>query len=176
MCIRDSGGTITASSSGAGQGSVFVVRIPESHAFADASVPGAPLAARDDASKRILVVDDNIDAAKSLAELLRMAGHEVHTAADGHEAIASVEAFVPDIAILDIGLPGMDGYELARWIRKQPSLHRVRLVALSGYGQASDRKLALAAGFDLHLAKPVDPELVLTTIQELHPAAPRQSG
>jgi CheY-like chemotaxis protein len=115
------------------------------------------------------VVDDNTDAAKTLAELLRMAGHQVQTAADGHEAIASVDSFVPDIAILDIGLPGMDGYELARWIRKQPRLQRVRLIALSGYGQASDQKLALEAGFDLHLAKPVDPEVVLTTIQELDP-------
>ena len=170
------GGTITASSSGPGQGSLFVVRMPESHALADAAVPGAPAVARDDAPKRILVVDDNIDAAKSLAELLRMAGHEVQTAADGHDAIASAVAFVPDIAILDIGLPGMDGYELARWMRKQPSLRRVGLIALSGYGQASDRKLALEAGFDLHLAKPVDPEAVLTTIQELHPAATRQLG
>ena len=170
------GGTITARSPGPGHGSVFVVRMPESHALPDVAVPGRPDAAQDDAPKRILVVDDNIDAAKSLAELLRMAGHEVLTAADGHEAIASVDSFVPDIAILDIGLPGMDGYQLARWIRKQPRLERLRLIALSGYGQASDRKLALAAGFDLHLAKPVDPEVVLTTIRELHPAAARRLG
>jgi signal transduction histidine kinase/CheY-like chemotaxis protein len=163
------GGTITASSPGPGQGSIFVVRMPESHALADVAVSGRPDAARHDAPKRILVVDDNTDAAKTLAELLRMAGHQVQTAADGHEAIASVDSFVPDIAILDIGLPGMDGYELARWIRKQPRLQRVRLIALSGYGQASDQKLALEAGFDLHLAKPVDPEVVLTTIQELDP-------
>ena len=148
--------------------------MPESHAHADAIVPRSPDLAQDGAPKRILVVDDNTDAAQSLAVLLEMEGHEVRTAADGHEAIASLEAAVPDIAILDIGLPGMDGYELARWIRRQPRLHRVRLIALSGYGQASDRKLALDAGFDVHLAKPVDPDAVLRTIGELDPAAKRQ--
>ena len=105
-----------------------------------------------------------------------MEGHDVQTAGDGKEAIASLEAFAPDIAILDIGLPGMDGYELARWIRRQPRLQRVHLMALSGYGQASDRELALNAGFDLHLARPVDPEAVLMAIEALHQTGKRRIG
>ena len=106
--------------------------------------------------KKILVVDDNEDARVLLAELLTKSGHEVETAEDGLTALQVLEEFQPDVAILDIGLPGMDGCELARRIRQLPAQAAVRLLALTGYGQAADRSNTRAAGFDVHLVKPLD--------------------
>jgi two-component system CheB/CheR fusion protein len=105
---------------------------------------------------RILVVDDHEDAAESLATLLRLLGHEVRVAADASEALDVVSAFQPDVALLDIGLPGMDGYELARRLRRLPGLDRILLLALTGYGLDADRRRSQEAGFDGHLVKPVD--------------------
>ena len=148
------GGTVEASSPGAGRGSTFTVRLP---VFAappdadDAARPATPAPAR-----RVLVVEDNDDAREMLRNLLHLFGHEVHEACDGASGIEQARRVRPDAALIDIGLPGIDGYEVARRIRAD--VPGARLVALTGYGQPEDRERALAAGFDVHLVKPVDPE------------------
>jgi two-component system CheB/CheR fusion protein len=103
------------------------------------------------------VVDDNVDAADSLALLLRAGGHEVQTAYDGPTALETAGAFHPEVVFLDIGLPEVDGYEVARRLRRQPGLEKSLLVAVTGYGQEEDRRRAAAAAFDAHLVKPADP-------------------
>ena len=112
---------------------------------------------------RVLLVDDNVDAAESLAMLLRLWGHEVAVAHDGPDALRAAEAQRPEFALLDIGLPGMDGYELARRLRPQPGFGQTILVALTGWGQEEDRRRSKEAGFDHHLVKPVE----LSALQEL---------
>jgi CheY-like chemotaxis protein len=102
-----------------------------------------------------LIVDDNRDAADSLGLLLKFSGHDTRVVYNGKDALASVESFKPDVAVLDIGLPDMDGYELARQIRRMPQSKPLRLIALTGYGQVEDQQRAYAAGFDGHLIKPV---------------------
>ncbi|MGA7538953.1 MAG: ATP-binding protein [Steroidobacteraceae bacterium] len=145
-------GEVTAQSGGVGQGSTFVIELPRierPEAAARADLPRAP-------SRRVLIVDDNVDAANSLAMLLSHAGHETQVAYSGREALTRVESFEPQVALLDIGLPGMDGYELASRLRAVPRLAATRLVALTGYGQSEDRKRSQEAGFDDHLVKPVE--------------------
>src|ERR671938_792283 len=110
--------------------------------------------------KRLLVVDDNQDAADSLAMLLRLQGHEVRVAYSGMAAVEMTKTFTPDVVFLDIGMPGMDGYEVARRLRQQPGLERVVLAALTGWGQQEDRRRTAEAGFDHHLVKPVEPQLL----------------
>src|SRR5215211_6310628 len=105
---------------------------------------------------RILVVDGNVDAAESLALLLGLGGQEVHTAHDGPAALEAAVAFRPHVVLLDIGLPGMTGYEVAAHLRRQPVLRSAVLIALTGYGQEEDRRKSLEAGFDHHLVKPID--------------------
>ena len=155
------GGTVAAFSDGPGKGSEFVVRIPllpsQLPISADRSdgstIPAKPANAH---SKRVLVVDDNLDAANTLSMLLRQWGHEIHMAYDGDEALAAVEAHLPDLVLLDIGLPGKDGYEVAQQIRRKPELAATRLVALTGYGTDDDRRRSKSAGFDEHIVKPVE--------------------
>jgi CheY-like chemotaxis protein len=106
---------------------------------------------------RVLVVDDNVDTAESLAQLAEMFGHEVEVAYDGPSALRKARAAPPTVVLCDIGLPGMSGYDVARALRNEPALAQVQLVAVSGYAQPEDRKAAAEAGFDGHLAKPVDP-------------------
>jgi len=151
--IERHGGTVSVRSDGPGQGAVFTLRLPlvapprlEEESSAPLSVP----------QRRILVVDDNVDAANTLVMMLRLDGHEVEAVYAGQHALDRVGTFQPQIVLLDIGLPGMDGYEVARRMRKLPGADRIRLVALTGYGQAEDRARALAAGFDDHLVKPVE--------------------
>ena len=108
-------------------------------------------------SRRILVVDDNEDSAESLTMLLRLQGHLVESAHDGPRALEAAERFQPDVILLDIGMPGMNGYEVARRLRQMPAGQRALLVALTGWGQEDDKRRAVAAGFDHHLTKPVDP-------------------
>lgn len=105
---------------------------------------------------RILVVDDNADAAESLALLLRMQGHEIQVACDGVTALQVAEQFRPEVVLLDIGLPRLDGYQVARRLRQQPGADRMLLVALTGYGQDDDRRRSAEAGFSAHLVKPLD--------------------
>jgi CheY-like chemotaxis protein len=157
------GGTIAAYSDGDGAGTEIVVRLPALRAAAAAAPGGARPAQRDlPGVQRILVVDDNADAADVLAEALRTYGHHVLVAHDGAGALAAAAAFAPDAAVLDIGLPGMDGYELARRLRAELSGRPPRLVALTGYGQDGDRAKAREAGFDVHLVKPVDLDAVMS--------------
>jgi signal transduction histidine kinase len=151
------GGTVMCESAGPGRGSRFTVSLPRLHA------PAAPAAPQDDARAAagqgglsILVVDDNVDAAETLAMLLEASGHRVSTAHDPFDALERARAEAPQACLLDIGLPGMDGYELARRLRAQPETRHALLVAITGYGQDSDRRLALEAGFDRHLVKPID--------------------
>jgi len=161
------GGSIDAESEGVGKGSRFVVRLPASSrlelAPADpieaASAP-SPVAAR-----RILVVDDNVDAAEMLAITLQQAGHDVAIAFSGPEALDTARVFRPEVAVLDIGLPGMDGYELARTLRRD--MGPLPLIALSGFGQEGDRKRSREAGFDVHLVKPIAPDDLEAAIQAL---------
>jgi two-component system, chemotaxis family, CheB/CheR fusion protein len=150
------GGSVTASSRGLGQGSEFLVRLPiEVSREVPVVPPPAPDAAV--APLRILVVDDNHDAADSLAMLLTMNGHETHTEHDGVAAVAAVATFRPDVILMDIGLPGLNGYEAARQIRAQHTgPTRPVLVAVTGWGQSEDRQRSKDAGFDVHVVKPMD--------------------
>jgi PAS domain S-box-containing protein len=149
------GGTVTASSEGPGKGSEFVVRLPILAERLQAETPGtAP--ATTVPPLRILVVDDNTDTAASLAILLNLAGHETRTAHDGLEAVATAEKFRPDVVLLDIGLPRLNGLDACRRIREQPWGKNTFLVALTGWGQEEDRRRSKDAGFDAHVVKPVD--------------------
>jgi len=115
----------------------------------------------------VLIADDNSDAAESLAVLLQMSGHVTRVAHDGLEAVKAAPDFAPDVAFLDIGMPGLDGYAVARALRQSASMHRVVLVALTGRGAASDRAVAREAGFDRHLTKPCEPEDVEAVLAEI---------
>ena len=155
--VQMHGGSVEAHSAGLGQGSEFVVRLP-ALPEAEAARPvteKAPDRAKKN-THRILVVDDVADTANSLAELLSLLGHQVRTVYDGHAALRSAQEFQPDVILLDLGLPGMDGFEVARQIRHDPALEGVMLVALTGYGQNEDRQQAEQAGFDRLFTKPVD--------------------
>ncbi len=154
-------GTVQATSPGLGRGSEFVVRLPALPERPEpaagpppAERPPGPAAPR----RRILVVDDNVDAADTLALLLRVDGHEVRVVYDGEAALAAVAAGPPDVVLMDIGLPRLDGYEVARHLRQQPGLRGLVLIALTGWGQEEDRRRSREAGFDHHLTKPVDPD------------------
>jgi PAS domain S-box-containing protein len=169
------GGTIMAESPGVGQGTEFLVRLP---ALPPSSAPRPPFGLPPGIEtistpkcRRILVVDDNVDAANSLARVLRkLDGHEVAIAHDGPSALAAAEAFRPEIVLLDIGMPGMTGYEVAERLRANPEFAGVLLVALTGWGQESDRHQSRAAGFDHHLVKPVDLEALRELIHGGKPA------
>ncbi len=151
------GGSIRAHSEGLGKGSEFVVRLPVMNNTVAQPAAGPEKAASTPAfSRRILVVDDNRDSATSLAMLLEMLGHQTHIAYDGLEAIDAAAAFHPDMVLLDIGLPKLNGYETARKIRQQPWGKEIMLVALTGWGQEEDRRKSSEAGFNEHVVKPVD--------------------
>ena len=155
------GGTVEARSDGPGRGSEFVVRLPEQrNAGMPMRVGALPEAATPAAARRILVADDNHDAADSLAFMLRLAGHEVRIAYDGQQAIDMAEVFRPALALIDIGMPRLNGYETARRLRAKPYGEAMMLIALTGWGQPDDRNRSLAAGFDHHVVKPVDPSML----------------
>ena len=160
------GGTIEAESGGAGCGSRFTVRLPLLSQASAAEPPAPPAAvATAAAAQRLLVVDDNADAAELLRELLGHDGHEVRIAHSGEEALAMLSDFLPAAAVLDIGLPGMNGYELAEALRQDPRTRSIFLIALTGYGAETDRRAALAAGFDIHLPKPIEVDALLGSLQ-----------
>jgi PAS domain S-box-containing protein len=156
--VERHGGTVAARSEGNGCGSEFIVRLPIAtvRLAAGNEVEAPAGAVSHPAGRRILVVDDNEDGAFMLAQLLSAAGHTTHIEHNGPAALDAARTFAPDVAFLDIGLPVMDGYELAERLREMPGLEQVTLIALTGYGQASDRARARMAGFDHHLVKPVD--------------------
>ncbi len=150
------GGDLVAESAGPGLGATFTLTLPRADAPVAGDAEPGPSTPTFTGEGVVLIVDDNIDAAVSLAELLELWGLRTCTVHDGREVIAALEACTPDVVLLDIGLPGMDGYEVAQAIRRDPRWESVRIIALTGYGQASDRERSREAGFDAHLVKPVD--------------------
>ena len=161
------GGTVSAHSAGPGEGSEFVVRLPVlSEADVQSALAPQPARAPTDvlAPQRILLVDDNRDAVDALATLLRLEGHDVHVANDGEDGVRQAATLAPDAVLLDIGMPKVDGYEACRRIRDQAAGRHVAIIALTGFGQAQDRRRAHDAGFDAHFVKPVD---LATLLQRL---------
>lgn len=161
------GGDVVASSAGTGQGSQFRVRLPwlgeiDDTLVAQESSGGLPAAA---VGRRILVVDDNIDVVETTTMLLSLSGHQVHSAKDGLQALHVAAQFKPEVVLLDIGLPLMDGYEVARRLRQMPLMAGALLIALTGYGQQGDRERGKDAGFDGHMLKPVDPHVLAKMIE-----------
>jgi PAS domain S-box-containing protein len=166
------GGTIAATSAGPGLGSTFSVRLPlpaahQSDASRGTTLPATGQARPDPQAQRILLVDDNRDAADSLAMLLEMCGHEVTIAYDGSEALHVAPRCRPHIALIDLAMPGMDGFEVVRAMRCVPGTESTRFIALTGFGQPADRQHTEAAGFDAHLVKPVELETLFGTIARL---------
>ncbi len=160
------GGHVSARSAGIGHGSEFIVTwpaLPPSPPAASAAPAALP---QSSCPLRILVVDDNLDTTESLVNLLELAGHEVRSAATGLAALDLAQLFLPDIAFIDIGLPGVDGYQVARRLRQQAAFQTTLLVAVSGYGKDEDKRHAHEAGFDLHLTKPVDPSVIGALLAE----------
>jgi len=161
--VEEHGGTVEARSAGAGEGSEFLIELP----FAAATVASvAPAPAPAIAPLRIVLVEDNADAREALRELLRFEGHVVDVAADGLAGLRAIYDHRPDVAIIDIGLPLLDGYQVAQRVRADRGLAGVRLVALTGYGQPKDRERATAAGFDNHVVKPVDADHLMRSLAE----------
>ena len=171
------GGQVQASSEGHGRGSEFVVLLPAPHTAANNTTatagPGLAPAKVPSVQPRILVVDDNVDAAELLADYLALMGYATRIAHDGPSALMLAAEFKPEVALLDIGLPAMDGYELAGLLRGLPDLSRVCLVAVTGYGQETDRRAAEQSGFNAHLVKPVDLERLRSLMQDMTSSAPR---
>ncbi len=164
------GGTIRASSAGLGHGTEMSVILPGNCIVSERGggldvLTARPITAQAELKRCILIADDNVDAADSLAEFLRLEGHEVHVAYDGTEALATFARVDPDAALLDVGMPHVSGLEVVRAIRQQPRGQRATLIAVTGWGQEQDRRLALEAGFDHHLTKPMQPEVICELIQ-----------
>jgi signal transduction histidine kinase len=158
------GGRIVARSAGLGHGSEFSVYLPLATRAALEPEPMSPTAHSKNANRTVLIADDNVDAAESLAMLLRLDGHHVEVAGNGTEAVELFDKLHPDVAILDIGMPGMNGYEAARRIRARPEGKGIALIAVTGWGQEADKARAAAAGFDHHFTKPVEPEALISLI------------
>ncbi len=166
------GGTVEARSEGLGKGSEFIVRLPATpaghpHRGEPAATSEGTVGARDP-QRRVLIVDDNVDAAESLAVLARIWGHDVRVAHDGEQGLKEARAYRPEVVLLDIGMPGLSGYDVARRLRAIPALNGVLVVAMTGWGQPQDRERSKEAGFDLHLTKPADPELLHFLLARLH--------
>ncbi|HET9338581.1 MAG TPA: PAS domain S-box protein [Casimicrobiaceae bacterium] len=165
--VQMHGGTVHARSEGEGRGSTFVVRLPIPAQLPDAVESPPDMPSKTAAPRRILVVDDNRDAASSLAVLLQLAGNETFTAFDGAAALDAVERHRPDMALLDIGMPRVNGYEACRRIRAMPGGKDIVLVALTGWGQEEDRRKSRDAGFDAHLVKPVAYDALVALLDSL---------
>jgi signal transduction histidine kinase/ActR/RegA family two-component response regulator len=160
------GGVVAASSPGVGQGATFTVRIPaiEPTAADEERDRERPAGTR---RLRVLVIEDNADGREMVQAVLAFEGHEVRGAPDGESGLAEAQAWRPDVVLLDIGLPGMDGYEVARRLRDDPLTRAASLIAITGYGQPEDERRAYAVGFDLHITKPVDPRHLTELLQQL---------
>ena len=166
--VTKHGGTVSAYSDGEGKGSEFVVRLPLVDAVPESEPARKLRTVAEPARKlRVVIVEDNEDSRGLLCELLEVAGFQCHTADDGLSGLALLEEAVPDMALVDIGLPGIDGLELARRARAKDKLQHTILIALTGYGQREDRDKVYAAGFDRHIVKPVDPALLVGLLNEL---------
>jgi PAS domain S-box-containing protein len=164
------GGSIEAKSAGQGQGSEFEVRLPVLVDQSPTELPQPPAATTPTMARRILVVDDNRDSAASLSILLRITGNETNIAYDGLQALEVAEQFRPDVVLLDLGLPKLNGYDVARRIREQPWGNDIILVALTGWGQDEDRRKSKEAGFNGHLVKPVEHAALMSLLSELRPS------
>jgi PAS domain S-box-containing protein len=160
-------GVVEARSDGLGKGSEFVVRLPASVEKLVQAMQSASTQQKREAKYRILVVDDNRDTAGSLAMILQMMGNDTRTAYDGEEAVAAASEFQPDVILLDLDLPKLNGYEVCRRIRKQPGGKELVIIAQTGYGQAEDRRRTHEAGFDYHIVKPLDPDALMDLLAEL---------
>ncbi len=162
------GGSVWCQSPGPAQGSEFVMRLPLP-APVQANLPASAEAPAVAPQRRMLVVDDNKDAATMLAMMLQVLGNEVFQAHDGLEALAAAERLRPDVILMDIGMPRLNGYDAARRIRQQPWGQQMMIIALTGWGQEQDRKQSREAGFDHHLVKPAEPAVILKLIAEIEP-------
>jgi len=162
-------GRVEADSEGIGRGASFTVTLPCLTAVEPSEPrPASRIASADHTQvygRRVLVVDDNVDAAESTAAFLRLEGHEVKAVHDGLQALGSLKVFDPHVVVLDIGLPGLDGYAVARQLRERGDTNHVLLIALTGYGQKEDRQRAADSGFDYHFVKPADPREIQTAIE-----------
>jgi CheY-like chemotaxis protein len=167
------GGRVEARSEGLGRGSEFLVFLPCLPVTEGEAVPADSATEEHGRPVRLLVVEDNADVAEGLMMLLELLGHRVRVAHDGVAALEAAGASVPDIMLIDIGLPGMNGYELAQKAREDSRLKNVVLVALTGYGRAEDKQRAMAAGFDDHLAKPLTVEAFQNMLGRLRKSEPR---
>jgi two-component system, sensor histidine kinase len=165
------GGTLQAESAGVGRGSRFVVRLPLPTEAAPARVAVAEPPAANGGRRRVLLADDNLDFAETFAELLRRMGHEVCETHDGEQALDAARKWAPDVAFLDIGLPRLNGYELARALRDLPECKHTLLVAVTGWGQESDKQMARSAGFDVHVVKPMDPDRIKVILASVDASA-----
>jgi CheY-like chemotaxis protein len=162
------GGEVRAASRGLGHGATFTIRLPVIASPEPDETP-APAAPSAPARLRVLVVEDNRDAAETLSDLLGLFGCTVEVTHSGAEAVEVADSFRPEVVLCDLGLPGMDGYQVAAALRRQPATSVARLIAISGYGQEDDRRRSREAGFDLHLTKPIDAE-ELQRLLQLQPA------
>jgi CheY-like chemotaxis protein len=168
------GGTIEAFSDGEGHGAEFVIRIPvvsEARVRASSSESAAPAAS--DRRLKVLVVDDNEDLVEMIAILVTDLGHDVRRALDGASALAAAISYVPDVVLLDLGLPVRSGIEVARELRSLPGTAAIRLIAITGWGQPDDRARTRDAGFDEHLTKPIDPAQLVALLSDLSRSGPR---
>jgi CheY-like chemotaxis protein len=160
-------GAVSAESDGPGRGARFTVSLPLAPEIPDSELPPST-ATHEPGAWRVLLVEDNRDAAESLRDLLELVGCTVEVAASGPEALAAAPRFRPEIVLCDLGLPGMDGYEVATELRRHPVIRDASLIAVSGYGQEEDRRRSQAAGFGRHLTKPID----FAELQQLLELAP----
>jgi CheY-like chemotaxis protein len=156
------GGSVHAHSEGLGRGSEFRVSIPTSHAGPERE--HELVATTEAVSKLNVIIEDNMDAGESLAEILGMYGHRVHVARDGRTGLALARKLKPDVILCDIGLPDLDGYEVASTLRRDEAHRATRIIALSGYAQPEDRQRARDVGFDAHMAKPADVDRLMMMI------------
>ena len=159
------GGSVTASSGGAGQGSEFVVSLPVPEEIGNVRISRERQPTHGHFQRRILVVDDNVDSAITVAKLLKLWGHNVQTAFNGLAALEMAHDFNPEIMLLDIGLPGMSGYEVAPQLRADSQFKELIIAAMTGYGQAEDRQRSREAGINHHLTKPANPVLLVSLVR-----------
>jgi len=163
--VREHGGQILVESEGLGRGSRFTVRIPHAVVHPRAATAPLPVLRPDPKdARRVLIADDNRDAAELMQALLEHRGHDVRVTFDGASALRASEAFRPEFVFLDIGLPDMNGFEVARRMRQLPGCATIPIVAVSGYAREEDRARAMRSGFSGHLAKPVSPESITTIL------------
>ena len=167
------GGSIEARSEGLGKGSAFIVTLPVASAVPEKAAPGRVAAGSEGPKYRVLIADDNRDVTEVFEIMLTMMGHTVESAHDGIEAVEKAAGFHPDVIILDIGMPGLNGYDAARRIRETDTGKKAVLIAITGWGDAKDKRQSDEAGFNHHLVKPVDPLALAELLNSLQSPRPR---